>query len=202
MMAKSYNMNFYSEDIINDIVDHSPVENILDEIERFRNSVEYLLIRHSCRTIDYRYTLRLLADQKNQFAFHCFDQEFAPHNCPTVMIYRKYKDAPTTIADAPAEALEIHYYILMICTANRYKGMGYASKLLDGFVERICIETRNQTKPVKIVLSSMETAVTFYESYGFKWTRKSLADYPKLMRHEKYEKDKEYFMMELPIQRA
>jgi hypothetical protein len=49
---------------------------------------------------------------------------------------------------------------------------------------------------VKIVLSSLEEAVLFYENYGFRWTRESLADHPFLMGYEKYEEKKEYFILE------
>jgi GNAT superfamily N-acetyltransferase len=112
------------------------------------------------------------------------------------------------------------YYILLICTSRKYKGQGYASQLLNDFIDRIRTEVLTETKyeiptsvdqnfvvqstddkrSKKIILSSVETAVTFYEEYGFKWTKKPLSDYPVLMRYEKWDKEKEYFMMELDVE--
>jgi hypothetical protein len=56
--------------------------------------------------------------------------------------------------------------------------MGYASKLFDGLKERI-------TKEQKMVLSSLENTVLFYENYDFRWTRESLNKYPILHRPER-----------------
>ena len=60
-------------------------------------------------------------------------------------------------------------------------------------------ENTNTNKKVKIILSSLESSVIFYETYGFKWTRKCIRDYPKLLEYEGYKKNKEYFMMELEV---
>ena len=53
----------------------------------------------------------------------------------------------------------------------------------------------------KIVLSSLESAVLFYENYGFRWTRESLDKHPVLMQYEKFEEKKEYFIMEYIIEK-
>jgi len=74
--------------------------------------------------------------------------------------------------------------------------MGYASGLIDDFVSHIRETVHDRCK---IVLSSLETAVTFYEQYGFKWMRTPLSDYPVLLRYELYEAEKEYFIMELRV---
>ena len=88
----------------------------------------------------------------------------------------------------------------MICTKPKFKKFGYASKLLDDFIQTIknkhCADSAFK---IKIVLSSVESAVTFYESYGFKWTRESLTNHKTLMLYEKYEEKKEYFMLELEL---
>ena len=86
----------------------------------------------------------------------------------------------------------------MICTKNKFKKFGYASNLLDDFIKYIK-DKITTFKKIKIVLSSVETAVTFYESYGFRWTRESLTEHDTLMRYERYEEDKEYFILELII---
>jgi ribosomal protein S18 acetylase RimI-like enzyme len=93
---------------------------------------------------------------------------------------------------------EIRYYILIACTKRKFRGQGYASKLIDGMVERI--KKENSDKSVcKIILSSVEESVLFYENYGFKWIRESITDHPMLMRFERYEPKKEYFIMEYTV---
>ena len=81
----------------------------------------------------------------------------------------------------------------MICTKHKFKKHGYASALLDDFI--IYLNDKHKRNAYTIVLSSVESAVTFYESYGFKWTRESLTNYSVLMQYEKYEEDKEYFIL-------
>jgi hypothetical protein len=53
--------------------------------------------------------------------------------------------------------------------------------------------------PAKILLSSVEDAVLFYEAYGFRWTRESISTYPVLMEYEAYDEAKEYFVMEYVV---
>jgi len=184
-------MNFYSEDIINNIIDNEEIENILDKIYIFKETIKYLFQLYSFHNIHYRYTQHLLKDKRIQYAFYCMDFEFSIYNCPTMMMYRKYNDN---------ENNEIKYYILLICTKFKFRNQGYASKLLDGFIERIK-EEKKQTneKKIKIILSSVEEAVLFYESRGFRWTRETLTDHKLLMNYEKYEEGKEYFILELCI---
>jgi len=50
-----------------------------------------------------------------------------------------------------------------------------------------------------IIVSSIESAVTFYESHGFKWTRENITNYPNLLEYEKYEERKEYFILKYVI---
>jgi ribosomal protein S18 acetylase RimI-like enzyme len=98
------------------------------------------------------------------------------------------------------EKVEIRYYVLIACTKRKFRNQGYASKLLDGFIQRIkkeneCNQPQDDPPTIKIILSSVEESVLFYESYGFKWTRESITDHPMLMRFERYEPKKEYFIM-------
>jgi ribosomal protein S18 acetylase RimI-like enzyme len=104
------------------------------------------------------------------------------------------------------EKNEIIYYMLFICTKSKFKNQGYASQLLDDFIQKmreINAKTfaNNETKMTsKIVLSSVWNAATFYESYGFKWARNdTILNHPVLLKHEKYEEDKQYIIMELEL---
>ena len=183
-------MNFYSDEIINNIIDNSDLDNIISETDSFKLNTSYLFHKHSLNDIHYKYIDGLLDDDKNRIAFYCMDSEFSIFNCPTMMIYQKYKDPKTN---------EIRYYILLMCTKFSFRGQGYASKLLDGFVAKVREDNKNIVNPIKIILSSVENSVLFYESYGFKWKSESISDHKILMKYEKYESDKEYFILELLV---
>jgi ribosomal protein S18 acetylase RimI-like enzyme len=181
-------MIHYSDDITNNIIDHSPLEEMIDQLNDFKAAAKYTFLKTAGMSVSPHYTLALLENEKTKMAFYCLDQEFAMENCPSIMIYRPF-----------ISQTAVTYYILLICTRQRCKGMGYASKLLDGFIERVKQETAKYEgkKTVKIALSSVVTAVTFYETYGFRWTRESLQDHKPLMLYELYDKTKEYFILEL-----
>lgn len=180
-------MNFYSDEIMNDIIDHTPMEDMIDTLETFKEKVRSNLHRFTANEIQTNYIDGLLGDEKHKVVFYCMDFEFAIENCPVMMIYRKWKCKSKE---------EIRYYILMLCTKLSFRNQGYASKLLDEFREKMQKET---TRKIKIILSSVETAVLFYEAYGFRWTTDTLSDHPVLMLTEKKEDDKEYFIMEMVI---
>ena len=182
-------MNFYSEDIINNIIDVEEIENIIPKIEKFREDIVDLFCNYSHHVICPTYIISLLKDDTNKIVFRCIDTEFTIENCPSILIYHTYNDKTKS---------EIIYYILMICTKNKFKKFGYASNLLDDFIKYIKSK-KTIYKTIKIVLSSVETAVTFYESYGFRWTRESLTEHNTLMRYEKYDENKEYFILEMSI---
>jgi ribosomal protein S18 acetylase RimI-like enzyme len=185
---------------MNDIIDHTPLESMIDTLDQFKEKVRSNLHRFTGNEIQTKYIDGLLGDEKNKVVFYCMDFEFSIDNCPVMMIYRKGK---VFLEEEPGETQipEIRYYILMLCTKPKFRNQGYASKLLDGFREKIRKEKKElQEKKRKIILSSLETAVLFYERYGFRWTTDTLADHPILMLSEKKEEGKEYFIMEMPIE--
>lgn len=186
-------MNYYSDDIINDLIDNSNVEDIIDKIEEFKDDAHMLLYYFSFYEISFDYIDALLKDDRNKIAFRCIDNsEFNIRNCPSVMVYRKYVNK---------QKKEIIYYILMICTKQRFKKLGYASALLDDFIHYVIKETNHISNDykVKIALSSLDNVVSYYEHYGFKMKSNNIKDHPILMCYEKYEKDKDYYIMELDI---
>lgn len=183
-------MNFYSDQIINNIVDNDPLDTIVDTIDGFKAEYKYLILKYSMRAIHYKYTLNLIENDKNVIAFHCLDNEFAIDNCPSLLIYRKHRrDCENKVT----------YYVLFTCTKRNFRGQGYGSKILDGLVERVKEENRGSDKRVSIVLSSLETAVLFYEEYGFRWTKECILKHPVLGIHESYNSTKDYYIMELVV---
>jgi len=174
---------------MNDIMDNYPLENVIDSIEQFGEECFNAIAKYSYNSIHSKYIYNVLGNTKNIVAFHCIDNEFNVNNCPSMLVYRKCRHEN-----------EIRYYILIACTKRKFRNQGYASKLLDGVIERIKSENSdNIGNTIKIILSSVEESVIFYESYGFKWTRKSITDHTTLMRFERYEPNKEYFIMEFVV---
>jgi GNAT superfamily N-acetyltransferase len=179
-------MNFYSDEIINDIIDNKPLDKIMDLIQILGEDTFNAIAKYSCKNIHHKYIFNVLSNSKNIAAFYCLDNDFSINNCPSILVYRKckYKN-------------EIRYYVLIACTKRTFRNQGYASKLIDGLVERIKKENNNSI--CKIILSSVEESVLFYESYGFKWTRESITDHNMLLRFERYDPKKEYFIMEYVV---
>jgi len=52
---------------------------------------------------------------------------------------------------------------------------------------------------MKIVLSSLDEVVSYYQKYGFEAVDCSFENYPYLQRFEQHEEDKLYTIMELII---
>jgi ribosomal protein S18 acetylase RimI-like enzyme len=183
-------MIFFGKDIINKIIDTSEMEELEEKVEQFNSDVEMIFTYFSYPNIDIKYVQNLLKYKTNQTAFYCMDTEFNIRSCPTCMIYSKQnkKNSDT-----------IYYYIMMICTQQRFKKLGYASMLLDDFVKTVRNETKDETKSVKIVLSSVDEAVSYYQRYGFEAVDYRLESYPYLLKFEKCEPDKLYTVMELQI---
>jgi ribosomal protein S18 acetylase RimI-like enzyme len=118
-------------------------ESALTALTFLKAHCDYLVVKYSMHTIGQKYTLNILNETDNNVVYHCLDTEFAMDNCPSIMIYRKMK-----------VNYEIHYYILFTCTKRQFRGQGYASKLLDGFIDRVKNENANKRQTVKITITA------------------------------------------------
>jgi ribosomal protein S18 acetylase RimI-like enzyme len=179
-------MLFLLNDIINEIIDNEDIDTLLEKVEDTFQHVAMMFYNYSKLKISPSYTKNLLLNLDNKVVLYCIDDVFEIENCPCSLIYNKHIKCET----------EVVYYILILITKSRFRGLGYASLLLDSFIELVKNENEDNEQNVKIVVSSLETAVTFYEGYGFKWTRESLSEHPLLTYFEKYQEDKEYFILE------
>jgi hypothetical protein len=56
---------------------------------------------------------------------------------------------------------------MVISTQKEFRCNGYATKLLNGFVERVKLETKNTNKKVKIILSSLDEVISYYQKYKY-----------------------------------
>jgi len=183
-------MIFFSDDIKNQIIDTTPVDEILDRLEEFKNDNQMIFTYFNYGSIDIDYIENLLKYESNKIVFYCTEDTFIIRSCPSCMIYsRQNKKNSDTIM----------YYIMVISTDREFRGKGYATKLLNGFIERIKEETKPSLKKVKIVLSSLDEVVSYYQKYGFEVVDCSFENYPYFKYFEKYDKEKIYTIMELDI---
>ena len=183
-------MIFFSEDIKNKIVDTTPLDEIMDRLEEFKNDVQMIFTYFNYGSIGIDYIENLLKYESNKMAFYCTEDTFVIRSCPSCMIYSKQnkKNSDT-----------IMYYIMVISTDKEFRGQGYATKLLNGFVEKVKEETKTSPKKVKIVLSSIDEVVSYYQKYGFEAVDCSFENYPYFKYFEKYDEEKIYTIMELDI---
>ena len=96
----------------------------------------------------------------NQIILYSIEPNFTDIvNCPCGLIYKIEKKED-----------EINIYIMFIATKYKYRKTGYASLFIKEFVDFIKQKYMGKTNNISIILDSIETAVTFYEHIGFKWT--------------------------------
>ncbi len=62
-------MNYYSEDIINNIIDTSDVSDIIDKISDFRDDIHMLFVYFAFEKINLDYIEHILRDKKNKTVF-------------------------------------------------------------------------------------------------------------------------------------
>ena len=183
-------MIFFSDDIKDKIIDESELDEIVDKLEQFKTDVDMIFTYFNYGTIGIDYIQNLLKYESNKTAFYCMDTTFDIRSCPSCMIYSKQnkKNSDTIL-----------YYLMVISTQQEFMNKGYATMLLNGFVERIKKETKTSSKKVKIVLSSLDEVVSYYQKYGFEAVDCSFENYPYLQCFEKYDEEKLYTIMELDI---
>lgn len=188
--AHTKQMIFYSDKIEADIIDNNDVSVIADMIDQFKEDIDMLFTYFTFSIIGLDYIKNILKFQSNRVAFYCLEDVFDIRKCTSAMIYSKQTRNTGGC---------IIYYIMMICTQPEYKKMGFATKLLNGFVEKVRKETENANVPVKIILSSLDDVVSYYQKYGFEVVDCSMENYPYLACFEKYDETKIYTIMEFLI---
>ena len=183
-------MIFFSDDIQNKIVDTAPLDEIMDKLEDFKNDNQMIFTYFNYGSIGIDYIENLLKYESNKAVFYCTEDTFVIRSCPSCMIYSKQnkKNSDT-----------IMYYIMVISTDKEFRGQGYATKLLNEFVEKVKDETKTSPKKVKIVLSSLDEVVSYYQKYGFEAVDCSFENYPYFKCFEKFDEEKIYTVMELDI---
>ena len=149
---------------------------------QFHEDLEMIFTYFAYPKINLDYIQTLLQNESSNVALYCFDDDhFDIRNCPSCMIYHKEGDI---------------YYITMICTHRKFRGMGYATMLLEGFIEKIRDDSRCN---VRVILSALDDVVSYYQKIGFEVVDCGIEEYPGLSRFEKQDDSKMYSVMELII---
>ena len=113
----------------------------------------------SRRIINESYIYQLFVED-NKMVLYSIDSELVDiKNCPCGLIYKVCKTKST-----------INIYIMFIATEYKYRKTGYASLFIHEFINFIKSQYLGKSEHINIILDSIETAVTFYEHFGFKWT--------------------------------
>ena len=184
-------MIFFSDDILNNIIDESSLDELLDKVNEFNENNKMIFTYFNYGIIDIDYIQNLLNHNMNKIAYYCIDNSFDIRNCPSCMIYSKQYNENSN---------EIIYYIFLISTQYKFRKLGYATMLLNGFIEMTKKENINKKDTnVKIVLSSLDEVVSYYQNYGFEVVDYTLENYPYLMQFEKYDETKMYTIMEFLV---
>ena len=114
------------------------------------------------KSINKFYVYELFTNAKNHLVLYSIDNTKVDiKNCPCGLIYTIVKNENEN---------EINIYIMFIATEYRYRKVGYASIFINEFITFIKEKYGKKFKNISIILDSIETAVTFYEQFGFKWT--------------------------------
>jgi len=226
-------MIFFSDKLKNEIIDTTPLDQIIERLEEFQNDNRMMFTYFNYGSVGIDYIENLLNHESNIIAYYCKgtgregdasltadglslmipcseesiipcseeslipsseEKEgsgiFSIRSCVSCMIYSKQnkKNSDT-----------IFYYIMLISTEPECRGKGYATALLDGFISRVREETKQSTKKVKIVLSSLDEVVSYYQMYGFEVVDCSFDNYPFFKLFEKHDPDKMCTIMEFSI---
>ena len=111
------------------------------------------------RAINEYYIYELFAGDNKIVLYSIDNTNVDLENCPCGLIYKiEKKDG------------ELNIYIMFISTIYKYRKTGYASLFINEFIDFIKKKYLGKFENIYIILDSIETAVTYYEYFGFKWT--------------------------------
>ncbi len=173
-------MLYYSDDIINNIIDSSTDDELIDNVQQFKNDIDMLFTYFAYPDISLDYVQSLLKHKSNKCAFWQIDntESFCIRSCASAIIYGIYKNK---------------CYLMLVCTQAEHKQKGYATKLLRQFIQDM------RSKVSSILLSSVDYAVSYYQHIGFEAVDFDLKNYPYLQHFEAGSESKITTIMEMKL---
>lgn len=136
------------------------------------------------KTINKYYVYSLFTGDNRIVLYSIDNSTNDTENCPCGLIYKVEKNSD-----------ELTIYIMFIATQYKCRKTGYASIFINEFID--FIKKRYSSKKytnITIVLDSLETAVTFYEYFGFKWVPNE-KKYDSIFNIDETKKEYEHFIM-------
>lgn len=171
-----YMMLYYSDNLINNIIDSSSDDELINNVDQFKNDINMLFTYFAYPDISLDYVNNLLNHKLSKCAFWQADSSvFNIRSCVSALIYGIYKK---------------ECYVMLICTQSEQKNKGFATKLLKQFIQDM------QGKVNRILLSSVDYAVSYYQKIGFEAIDYDLNNYPYLRHFEKPSEKKITTIME------
>ena len=82
-------MIFFSDDILNNIIDESSLDELLDKVNEFNENNKMIFTYFNYGIIDIDYIQNLLNHNMNKIAYYCIDNSFDIRNCPSFTGSRK-----------------------------------------------------------------------------------------------------------------
>ncbi len=168
-------MIHFADKILAQIIDTSSDDMLLENVKQFENDINMLFTYFAYPDISLDYINTLLKYKSNKCAFWSPNSTFNIRECTTGMIYAKRGD---------------ECYIMLICTHTDHKNKGYATQMLKSFIEFM------KPKVSRILLSSVDYAVSYYQRIGFEAIDDDISKYPYLNYFESTSTDKITTIME------
>jgi ribosomal protein S18 acetylase RimI-like enzyme len=126
------------------------------------------------------YLERLLQDSRNHIALYTIDGNLSKNSIASLIVFRVQN--------------RTRLYLLLLCTFPDARDAGYGKLFLTEFIERM------RKKEVSLfLLNPLSHLISFYE--GMNFTKSIVHPYKHriFFHYEKYNKDKEYHILELSL---
>ena len=175
----------YQEEIIRLIEDLSLSSDLDDNLRQHAKCV-IKYYKQMYKDINYSYILGLLENEENKIVFYNLSKNllFDFDECVSSIIYNIVLKEDVMVC-----------YILVLNTIPKYRKNGYASQLLNDFACDIS-KKYSSCKSIRIILSATDESFLFYEKNNFVLLEDDLIAHPVLVKHEKYDKSKLYYIFE------
>jgi ribosomal protein S18 acetylase RimI-like enzyme len=126
------------------------------------------------------YLERLLQDNRNHIALYTIDGNLSKNSIASLIVFRVHK--------------KVRLYLLLLCTFPDARDAGYGKLFLTEFIEYMA------AKEISLfLLNPLSHLISFYKGMNFTDSVKHPYKHRIFFHYEKYDKDKEYHILELSL---